>query len=77
MLLQDCGMYKANDNSRALAKALHNTNKSFRTCAKVMCNTRAKALCFPRPGVFPLVYAFIHRGNRTGGCLDCEIVSSV
>ena len=32
-------MYKANDNSRALAKALYNTNKSFRTCAKVMYNT--------------------------------------
>ena len=39
---------------------IYNTNKSFRTCAKVMYYTRAKALYFPRPVVFPLVYAFIH-----------------
>ena len=29
-------MYKANENYRAFAKALYDTNKSFRTCAKVM-----------------------------------------
>ena len=61
-------MYKANENSRALAKALYNTNKSFRICAKVMYNTRTVctgvALYFPRPVLFPLVYPFIHRRGR-------------
>ena len=28
-------MYKANNNFTALAKALYNTNKSFRTCANI------------------------------------------
>ena len=48
------------------------------TCAKVMYNTPIKALYFPRPIIFPLVYAFIHRrgiGNHTGGCLEYDIVS--
>ena len=57
-------MYKANENSWALAKVLYNTNKSFRTCAKVMYNNHAKALYFPRPIVFPLVYPFIHTCRR-------------
>ena len=52
-----------NDNSRALAKALYNTNKSIRISAKVMYYTRAKAY-FPRPVVFPLAYAFIYRRGR-------------
>ena len=52
-------MYKVNDNSRALAKELYNTNKSFSICAKIMYNTCAKALYFPRPVTFPL--AFAHR----------------
>ena len=67
LLLRECGMYKANDNSRALAKALYNTNKSFRTSAKVKYNTRAKVLYFPRPIVFPLAYAFIGQGTILEG----------
>ena len=35
LLLWECLMYKANNNSTALAKALYNTNKSFRTCANI------------------------------------------
>ena len=57
-------MYKANNNSTALAKALYNTNKSVRTCAKVIYNICANALYFSRPIVFTLVYAFIHRRGR-------------
>ena len=52
-----------NDNSRALAKALYNTNKNFRTCAKVI-PVPIMVLYFPRPVVFPLAYAFIHRRGR-------------
>ena len=38
-------MYKANDNYRALAKALCNTNKGFGTFAKVMYNTCGNSPC--------------------------------
>ena len=78
ILLRECGMYKANDNSRALAKALYNT-KSFRTCAKVMYNSRTKVFNFPRP-VFSLSLMFLYiegAGNHTEGCLKCDIVSCV
>ena len=68
MYLQEYGIYKA-ENSRALAKAWYNTNRSFRTCAKVMYNTCAKALYFPRPVVFPLAYAFIHKRGSQGTTL--------
>ena len=41
-----CGLYKANDNSKALAKALYNA-KSFRTYAKVMYNIYLWYCIFP------------------------------
>ena len=73
-------MYKANDNSRALAKALYNTNKSFRTCAKVMYNICG--VVFPQTRSFPAcVSAYIihieETGSHTGGCLECDIFSCV
>ena len=63
-------MYKANENSSALTKALYSTNRSFRTCAKVMYTTPIKALYFPRPIVEGA-------GNHTGGYLEYDIVSCV
>ena len=73
LLLRECGMYKANDNFRALAKALYNTNKSFRTCVKVMYNTRAKALVvfsqtrrFSLSHVFMNAYKCIHKRESDG-----------
>ena len=58
-------MYKANENSRALATALYNTNKSFRICAIIMYNTRTncKAWYFPRPIVCVCVYTYKGQGT--------------
>ena len=73
-LLWECGRYKANDNSWALANALYNT---FRTCVKVIYNTCG--VVFPKTRSFPFAYGlYIERaGNHTGGCLECDIVSCV
>ena len=52
---------------------MYNTNKSFRTCAKVMYNTCTKALYFPRPVVF-FLYMCLYiegAGNCTGRCPEC------
>ena len=62
LLLQEYGIYKGNDNSRALAKVSYNTNKSFRTCAKVMYSTCG--VVFPQTRTFTLAYPFIHRRGR-------------
>ena len=40
---------------------MYKTDDNFRALAKALYNTRAK---FPRPVVFPLAYAFIHKRGR-------------
>ena len=60
-------MYKVNDNFRALAKALYNTNESVNWD---LCQGNVQHPCqgivLPQGAV-----------NHTGGCLECDITKCV